>query len=214
MSGCRACAGRVRALTLVAESGGPGGRVSDTIFHGKTPPGGGLKALYERHWGELCQYISKAFGAGPPDPEDVAQTAFMKYASLDRPADIRNPRAFLFTAARNTVVDYKRREATRQAHARNARHGAGHDAVDDRSPEHALLEKERLRIVQTVIATLSETERHVFLLSVLDGCGYAEIARRTGVPRSSVRRYVVKGLAACDQALAAAAATGQDGDPT
>jgi len=194
--------------------------VSDTTLNKGAPPraaaigtphapahGAVLSVLYDQYWGELCNYINKAFGSGPPEPEDVAQTAFMKFASLENPQEIHNPRAFLYTAARNTVIDHKRREQTQQSHANDITHNVMHNGVDQISPERVLLEKERLRIIQTAVAAMPEKQSHVFLLSTLEGCCYAEISRRTGVPRSSVRRYVVKALAACETALEAAVNT-------
>jgi len=56
----------------------------------------GMDVLYARHWGELCHYIKKHFGAGPPDPEDVAQEAFVKFAAVNDREAIDNPRAYLF----------------------------------------------------------------------------------------------------------------------
>ena len=169
------------------------------------PDAGGLASLYDRYWAELCNYINKAFGGGPPDPEDVAQTAFEKYAALNNPDDIRNPRAFLYTAARNTVFDHKRREKTKNAHADDLINGGACGHVDEISPERVLIDKERLSIIEAAVAKMPEKQRHVFLLSALEGCGYAEISRRTGVPPSSVRRYVTKALKACDDAIDAAA---------
>ena len=205
MLGGRTCAGRVRALTLVAESGGPGDGVSDTTFHGKTPPGGSLKALYERHWGELCQYISKAFGAGPPDPEDVAQTAFMKYASLDRPADILNPRAFLYAAARNTVADYHRRAATRRRHAGELRRTAEDDDRCALSPERVLLGKERFAILQGVLQRMPRRRRAMLLLNRFDGVSLTEIARRFGISEAAVRKQIRLAMRDCMAALEAEA---------
>src|SRR3982751_272673 len=65
----------------------------------------GMEAVYARHWSELCHYIKKHYGAGPPDPEDVAQEAFMKFAAIDDRDAIDNPRAYLFRTAHNVLVD-------------------------------------------------------------------------------------------------------------
>lgn len=54
-----------------------------------------LGQLYHRYWGDICRYINSTFGSGPPDPEDVAQSVFVNFFSLDNPEAIENPRAFL-----------------------------------------------------------------------------------------------------------------------
>jgi hypothetical protein len=35
-----------------------------------------LGPLYASCWAELCSYLKRTFGVGPPDPQDVAQQAF------------------------------------------------------------------------------------------------------------------------------------------
>jgi hypothetical protein len=32
-----------------------------------------LGPLYASCWAELCSYLKRTFGVGPPDPQDVAQ---------------------------------------------------------------------------------------------------------------------------------------------
>lgn len=64
-------------------------------------PGGEVERLYRSYSESMRRYIAKAFGAGPPDPEDAVQAAFEKYAALENRADVLNPRAFLMASARN-----------------------------------------------------------------------------------------------------------------
>jgi hypothetical protein len=60
----------------------------------------------------LCSYLERTFGVGPPDPQDVAQQAFLRYASLNTEVDaITNARAYLKRSAYNIVVDEYRRLA-------------------------------------------------------------------------------------------------------
>ncbi len=67
-----------------------------------------LKQLYERYWSDLCRHIRATFGAGPPDPQDVAQSAFARFLSIDDRQAVENPRAFLYTTARNIALDVTR----------------------------------------------------------------------------------------------------------
>lgn len=55
------------------------------------PPGAGangqghgdIDALYRAHAGDLVAWLRKMFGDGPPEPEDMAQQAFLKL--MERP---------------------------------------------------------------------------------------------------------------------------------
>jgi DNA-directed RNA polymerase specialized sigma24 family protein len=78
----------------------PGALTSDT----QRP----LDRIYRQHWDEICRYVRRSFGAGPPDPEDVAQAAFARFAALDVEVQVANPRAFLFRTAHNIAIDARR----------------------------------------------------------------------------------------------------------
>ena len=164
-----------------------------------------LRDYYARYWTELCGYVSKAFGAGPPDPEDVAQTAFVKLASVDRPEDIDNPRAFLYAAARNTVADYHRRAATRRRHAGELRRTAEDDDRCALSPERVLLGKERFAILQGVLQRMPRRRRAMLLLNRFDGVSLTEIARRFGISEAAVRKQIRLAMRDCMAALEAEA---------
>lgn len=58
-----------------------------------------FEQIYRQYWSELCNYVLKTFGAGPPDPEDVAQAAFAKFAALENTDNIENKRAYLYSTA-------------------------------------------------------------------------------------------------------------------
>lgn len=68
-----------------------------------------FEQAYRQYWSKLCKYVNTKFGPGPPDPEDVAQLAFTRYAALENPAEVKNPRAYLYSTARNIVFDHYRK---------------------------------------------------------------------------------------------------------
>lgn len=146
--------------------------------------------LYSRYWGELCLYINKTFGAGPPEPEDVVQSAFAKFSTLETPQDIENPRAFLYRMAYNIAIDQRRGSERHERLLRLAPSFLDEEITDDRSPERVLLGNEELRVLEDVIMTLSERDRTFFLLNRLEGVSFAEIARRTNMSASNVRRII------------------------
>ena len=60
-----------------------------------------LDSLFKRYRLELCQKIRSNFGSGEPDPEDIVQQTFMKVSELQLQKPIANPKAFLFSLAKN-----------------------------------------------------------------------------------------------------------------
>lgn len=162
-----------------------------------------LAELYRRYGLEICRYIGKTFGAGPPEPEDVMQTTFVKFAALDDPEIVKNPRAYLYRTAHNVVVDERRRLIRQNRYAASEMKGSA-EKSDDLSPEHVLLAKDRLGLIATVVKTMPVKYRRSFLLNRMHGLSCAEIARRTGYSESAIKKHVSLALADIDVALTAA----------
>ena len=163
-----------------------------------------LGDVYRRYSQELCAYVRQKFGSGPPDPEDVVQTAFERFAGLDAPEAIDNPRAFLYRTSQNIVIDHYRATTTRDKHVEQEKNQAEQKSLDDSTPENVLIAKERMEIVQQVVENLPNRQRQLVLLNRFHQVSYAEIARRTGMSQTEIKRQVARALAECDQALASA----------
>lgn len=178
----------------------------EAVDAGPMEPGrrGLLDRLYKTHWRDLTGYIFAKFGGGPPEPEDVAQLAFTKFASLDDPESVENPKAFLFATARNIVVDEQRRIQTRLRHAEQYLSEVTSNGVDDLDAERVLLEKERWAILRTTIEELPQPQRRLVVMSRVHQLSYAEISRRTGIPTTTVKRHVAEAMAVCVEAIATA----------
>ncbi|MDT9600615.1 RNA polymerase sigma factor [Sphingosinicella rhizophila] len=154
--------------------------------------------LYRRYWEEICRYVRRSFGAGPPDPEDVAQIAFTKFAALSRPRDILNPRAFLYRTAHNAAADWHRQSARAEAAKKdpalaNQRH--------EFTPEDILMSRDGLLRLDAALAKLKPRQRTALLLHRVDGLSFAEIARRMQISPSGARKLVEQGFARCAESM-------------
>ncbi len=158
-----------------------------------------LSDLYLVHWQGLCGYVRAQFGPGPPEPEDIAQSAFIRYAAAD-PAKIDNPRAFLYATARNLVIDHHRRERTVSAHEQVAR-AAADENVYELSPENVLLQAERFRILAQALERMPLKRRRLVLLNRFEGLSYAQIGEQFGMSAENVRKHIERTLAECLRAL-------------
>jgi RNA polymerase sigma factor (sigma-70 family) len=162
-----------------------------------------LKSLYRAHWQELQRYVTHSFGRGPPEPEDVAQIAFARYAALDKPDLVQNPRAFLFTTARNIVLDHRRSQDRADRYIQDALVRVGEKALDEISPERVLMERERFDVLSAVIQRLPAKQQRVIAMNRYHGMTYEEIAARTGWSLADISRQVTRALSALDAALKA-----------
>src|SRR5690606_12823423 len=98
-----------------------------------------LSELYRTHWQGLCRYLRARFGAGPPDPEDIAQSAFARLAAAHS-AQIVNPQAFLHTTAQRLMIDYRRHARHSDAYERDLTEQALEQSRYEPSPEDVLLQ--------------------------------------------------------------------------
>lgn len=163
-----------------------------------------LATLYARHWKEIVAYVARAFGQGPPDPEDAAQSAFAQYAALSEPERILNPRAFLYRSASNFVLDFKRRARTRAKFEVGPEAALIMGGANEFTPERVLSGKERADILERAVMMLKPRQREVLILNRIHAMSYAEISRAKGISETEVRRLVAVAVRACDRALSAA----------
>lgn len=162
-----------------------------------------MEGLYRNHWREVCGFIHKTFGSGPPDPEDAAQAAFEQFVALSDSGRVDNPRAFLFRSARNFIVDYHRRSGVER---RNV--GLVADALwpvnaaDDL--QRSLEGQQRLVAVAEAIRTLDARRRTVLISRSLHDLSFAEIARRMNLSRTRVLQLFAEAIAHCEGHAASA----------
>lgn len=160
-----------------------------------------LEALYHQYWAELCNTLKKHFGAGPPEPEDVAQAAFTKYASLKDPSAIKHPKAFLFTTARNIVLDHKRKEKRLDSFIQDVVARTAGTNLEEVTPERVYMEKERFAIMTAVLKELPRKQQVVLTMNRLEGKTFAEIRAATGWSMGDIHRQLKAGIKAITDAL-------------
>lgn len=159
-----------------------------------------LSDLYRVHWQGLCGYVRAQFGPGPPEPEDVAQSAFIRFAAAD-PAHIENPRAFLYATARHLAIDHYRQAQRASAHEQAAQAAAAENPLYELSPENVLLQAERFRILAQALERMPLKRRRLVLLNRFEGLSYAQIGEQCGMSAENVRKHIERALAECLRAL-------------
>lgn len=149
-----------------------------------------LEELYRKHRRELVARLQSVFGQGPPAPEDLAQSAFLKLAALDDLETVKSPRAFLFRIAVNLGLD----QVDRQARA-----GSFHenfkiliDPLQNRSTESVYLDNERLDRVRYLMDSLPDPDRDLLHRSRVKGETLAEIALDTTMSISTLSRRLAR----------------------
>ena len=140
--------------------------------------------LAEARW---LEGLARALVGEREAARDLVQDVWVRTLE-DPPRDVRRPRAWLGRVLRNALSSRRRSESARasreRAHERDGARGA--DDVVERAEAQRLL-------VEAVLA-LDEPLRRTVLLHFFDGLSSAEIARRQGVPDSTVRTRLAQAL--------------------
>lgn len=127
--------------------------------------------------------------------EDLVQDVFVKLATQLR--DGSPPQAmhaWVFTVARNAIVDHHRRAA---AHAAQP----GDDAEPAIAPADTLANEALLASFRRFVEDLPDEQRQAIELTEYEGVSQAELARRLGLPLSTVKSRVQRGRQRLEQAL-------------
>lgn len=156
-------------------------------------PSDPVAALYAGHHGWLVGWLRRRLGC-PHNAGDLAHDTFLRLLVAPGLDDIREPRAWLTTVAHGLMVNHLRRRELERAYLDVL---ATQPEALSPSPEERALVLETLVAIDAALDGLPPKARQAFLLSQLDGLGYAEIAERLGVSVSMVKKYMLKAVTHC-----------------
>lgn len=152
-----------------------------------------VRSLYRDHHGWLHGWLGRKLGCAHR-AADLAQDTFVRVLSSRLPNDLREPRAYLTTIARNLLADHWRRLELERAYEQALAHLPEREAPP---PELRLQMLETLRQVDACLQALPAVTRQVFFLSQLDGMVYADIAAALKLSLATVKRHMSRAFLAC-----------------
>lgn len=131
--------------------------------------------------------------------DDIYQELFVRLKSGALPADLANPRGYLFRMAYNLANEFtraRRRQEARDAHWTDATtHKVGLDTVSDAAPaDDALAAKERLETVMKALESLPPKSREVFVLCRVRGLSHRDVAETMGISTKTVEKHMTAAL--------------------
>ncbi|GGV19714.1 RNA polymerase sigma factor [Actinomadura cremea] len=163
---------------------------------GPTADEGLLRALYSEHGGPLLGYALRLTGGDRPQAEDVVQETLLRAWRHPEALAGRPVRPWLFTVARNLVVDAHRAKRARPQETGMDEHvltaHAGPDDIDRALESWTVAE---------ALAQLSPTHRAVLVETYYRGRSVAEAAEVLGIPPGTVKSRTYYALRALKLAL-------------
>ncbi|GGD73344.1 RNA polymerase sigma factor [Lacimicrobium alkaliphilum] len=147
-----------------------------------------LSRLYKSYWQELCDRLRARYGLGPPEPEDIAQQAFLKYSQNLTKEPIKNPRAYLYTLARNLYVDHYRSQSRQERLIDEILVEEGCDPVVTVCTETLALQSEMIDVLDHAARQLPLKHQQLLRASRFDGLSYQQISRLSGYSVTDISR--------------------------
>jgi RNA polymerase sigma-70 factor (ECF subfamily) len=135
------------------------------------------------------------------DAEDLTQEVYLRLLRTDDYAAIDNPEAYLFTIARNLLIERSlrdRRESERLTFA-DPLHIP--ESTLEIPAEHEADHKAQLRVLREAIDDLKDPLKAALLMAYEEELTYSQIAERLNVHRSMVGKYLAQAIDLCRQRL-------------
>jgi RNA polymerase sigma-70 factor (ECF subfamily) len=144
--------------------------------------------LYRELRKPLLRYLV-CLGLSIDEAQDVVQDAFLGlHRHLASGGAQDNIRSWLFRVAHNQA---RNRQTSYDRRFRAPLEARAEFALDEATPEHALLEKEKFGRLERAISKLPESDRECLLLRA-GGLHYREIGDVMGIPTSTIADIIAR----------------------
>jgi len=156
-----------------------------------------IAEIYERHYSAIYRYVFYRVGDAPT-AEDLTGTIFVRVVeNIDSFVYRGRPiLSWLYTIARNVVVDFHRRGAGQATLPLDESLMTGGEDVEQ-AADRALTQ----RRLAAALSHLTEDQRQVILLKFVEGMSNEEVAQMVGKTVGSVKSLQHRALAALHRAL-------------
>ncbi len=166
----------------------------------------GFNAVLDRHNESLYRFLLRMMSGNSAQAEDLFQDVFLKV--IEKKKDYNSKMSFktwLFTIARNTAVDFIRKESYRKHNSLDEPAFAADDFSNvskldlvkgkNVTQDQLIYKKELNALLNEKLNELNEEFREVFILKEIEGLKFREIADITDSPLSTVKsrmRYALQ----------------------
>lgn len=160
-------------------------------------PTASFEAFYRSQSGPLFHFFRRR--AGRDAAADLVQEVFARMLCADVLERLDNPRAYMFSAARNLLIERSRRKARSQG--RLFPLDEGRDAPVCPEQAWSIEAADLRRTLRRTILAMPRRTRRVFLMHRLRSQTYREIANEVGIGEQGVEYHMMRALARCRTAV-------------
>ncbi|WP_018388426.1 RNA polymerase sigma factor [Ancylobacter sp. FA202] len=157
-----------------------------------------LKIAFDAHGPELRRYLRYRLDDAHM-ASDLVQDTFLRV--IERPETrVDDVRAYLYTIARNLLLNHKKQEARRRTDS-VPHEWLGDIAADAPTPEDAADARLQLERLQRFVSELPVRTQQIFVLNRVDGLTHVEVARALSISESSVQKHLAMAIQHVTQRL-------------
>ncbi|WP_309645768.1 RNA polymerase sigma factor [Phenylobacterium sp.] len=126
------------------------------------------------------------------DVDDIVQEVYARLVALPSVDHVENPKTYAFQVASSVMINHIRR---RKVVAIDSVASFEHlDFADDAaSPEQVVANRDELRRLDSLLASLPSRVAQVFRLRRIEGLSQREVAQRLGLAESTVEKHMARG---------------------
>ncbi len=157
--------------------------------------------LFRLQRGPLLRFVNAKI-KNEAEAEEIVQECFIRFQNKYDAETTGSPEALLARIAHNLLIDRvrekKARAAREDAWGKLHTDGAvdaigGSESID---PARALSAKQQVEEALRVIEKLPDKTRQIFLLHRFEGLTHSEISEKTGIPKSTIEKHMIKAIKA------------------
>ncbi len=144
------------------------------------------------HEAELRRLLRRR---APPmfEVDDIVQEIYARLAAIAIVDHIQNPKAYLLRMASGVIMDHLRHQKVVPIHAVEDLDLAG-GVCSAPSPEAVAVDRDELRRLLRVLASLPPGVAEVFRLRRIEGLSQREVSRQLRIPESTIEKRMARGI--------------------
>jgi RNA polymerase sigma-70 factor (ECF subfamily) len=144
-----------------------------------------FQEIYENSFDQLFHFAQRLVPEHQAAKDIVQQCYLNLWQTPFEAGGLEDARRRLFVFVRNLVIDYQRKEATRQRFLRQI--AAVGEPMDE---TESLQAKETKQAIEQAIEALPEKRKHIYKLSRYEGLSHDEISLQLSISKSTVNNQI------------------------
>lgn len=160
-----------------------------------------VEFVYQKYIDDIYRFCYYKLSS-KEEAEDISAEVFVKYAKQNNPEKIKNVRAWLYTVARNLVINQYRKKSRSEISLNSTVNNTidGDDfnyedfLPDDKDIEAEFVRKELVDFIRYELEAFDEQTREIITLRIWDEISFVEISEITNISVDAVKKRFYRGI--------------------